>query len=123
MLYLITERVLSSGTSVIIESPFPPERIAKRVDELAEKYEFDCLQIRLFADPEIIFERFKTRAKSGERHSGHVDLTILDETEKAIFGGHGKIGKIPLDCPFLDVDTSDFTKIDYTKIIDFINKS
>lgn len=123
LLYLITERLLSAGLSVIIESPFPPERLAKKIQDFQGKYEFDCVQVRIFAEPDVLFDRFKTRINSGERHAGHVDSTILDETKKAIFAGNGTIRKVPINCPFVDVDTTDFTKINYTEIINLIKKS
>lgn len=119
-LYLVTERVLMAGVSVIIESPFPPERVATKIQEIQKLVKFECYQIRLYADPEMLFDRFKNRISTGERHPGHVDNTIMNETKESMYMGDGKIGKIPLDCPFLDIDTTNFTKIDYNKIVKFI---
>lgn len=118
ILYHITEENLKAHKSLIIETNFDPKFANKKFLEFKEKYDFLPFQIRCIANGEILFERFKNRANSIERHPGHVDNTNLEEWELLI--KKGKIEAIEIGGNILDIETTDFESIDYKKLFDII---
>ena len=112
--YLITESILKAKKSLIIETNFDPEFANEKITNLNKKYPFIPFQIRCFADGEILFDRFKQRAKE-KRHPGHVDSENLDEWRPILL--KGKIDALDIGGEIIDIDTSDFKKIDYDKLV------
>jgi predicted kinase len=114
LLYKNIESLLSAGVSFIVESNFKPAYDNERFLNLKKKYDFETFQIMCSANGEILFERFKIRSESGERHPGHVDHLNYDEFKDTLLkGGHEKLdigGKV------FDIDTSDFNTINYDKL-------
>ncbi len=121
MLYYVTELLLKAEKSLIIETNFNPEFANQKLLELKEKYHFAPVQIRCFADGEVLFERFKQRAKSTDRHPGHVDGGSLEEFRPILL--QGKIEALSMGGETLDVDTTDFDTVDYEKIVSVIKSA
>ena len=119
LLYYSAEILLKAGKSVMIESNFNPAFATKAFLELKEKYSPEIVQIRCFAQGEVVFERFKARAQSGNRHAGHMDNGNLEGLKPLLL--QEKIEIVDLGGRFIDVDTTDFEKIDYNGIINLIN--
>ncbi len=65
--------LLVVGTSVIIESPLVPRYDNARLRALERDADFLTVQVVLTGDPEVLFERYQTRAERGERHPCHFD--------------------------------------------------
>jgi hypothetical protein len=68
---------------------------------------------------ETLFQRFKSRADSGNRHPGHGDQDVLEELYRNLGDNHSAI--LEIGGPVIEVDTSDFSKIDYRKILEQIS--
>jgi hypothetical protein len=99
-----------------LESNFKPEIDNARFKKLREKYDFTALQILCWADGEVIFERFMARQNSAERHEGHVEEISADEIRQSFVGG--KCPTLNIADKTIEIDTTDFAKVDYQAITD-----
>ena len=70
LLYYFMELLLLARCSFIVESNFAPELDTAQFLNLKQKCEFESLQIQCVTDGEVLFQRFKERSESGERHPG-----------------------------------------------------
>lgn len=118
ILYHETEALLSVGNSLIVETNFHPTFATERFLSLQSKFQFKIFQIRCFADGEVLFERFKKRAFSGERHLGHDDHNNLEEFR--FVTQTGKIESLAVWGTLYDLDTTDLDSIDFSKLIEEI---
>ncbi|MFA5106958.1 MAG: ATP-binding protein [Patescibacteria group bacterium] len=121
LLYYFIESLLSAGVSFIAESNFKPELANETFQALKKKHGFKLLQIMCETKGEVLFERFKARTESGERHPGHVDHLNLDEFKEMLLKG----GHEPLDIggQVYRLDTTDFNSIDYKKLFSAIKSA
>ncbi len=115
ILFHFIEAQLQAGLSFVAESDFKPEEHTAKFKELKHKFGFKPVQVLCQASDEVLLERFKERAKSGERHPGHMDRANLKDFEKALKEDTYE----PLDIggETLTVDTNDFDKIDYPALL------
>lgn len=111
--YVLDEE-LRTGHAAIIESNFKPEYDNARFEVLKETYHMPIIQILCWADGEVIFERFMERQRSSERHAGHV-IDISPEEIRASFVG-GRLPTLSIADETIEVDTTDFTRVDYAQI-------
>ena len=74
--------------------------------------------IELVADGDILLKRFIQRSELGERHPGHVDQTTYGEAVKTFCGEK----PLPFDLGgrYIEVDTSDFSKVDPNALVSAI---
>ncbi len=119
ILYHVAEANLRSNNSVIIETNFDPKFANKRILNLKKKYDFEILQIRFYTEGNVLFERFKKRAFSENRHSGHCDSECLEEWRPILL--KGMIEALDINGDIVDVDTTDFDKINYKEVFDVIS--
>lgn len=114
LLYLVVEKILCSGSSIILESNFKAKPDAEKLEKLKDKYQCYLLQIHGHVEMSLALSRFENRAKSGERHPGHVDHLIYDEMESNFKQGGYEVFDI---CDrTLKVDTTDFDRVNYEAI-------
>ena len=73
VMFSVARELLVAGTSVIIESPLLPRYDNARIRALEREADFLTIQLVLTGDPDVLFERYRTRAERGERHSCHFD--------------------------------------------------
>jgi len=111
LLYHFLEFELCTGRSLIVESNFKAEFDTKKFLGLREKYDFEPFQIQCKVDSNTLFERFKRRSESGERHPGHVDHLSYEEFKSSLLKDHYEI--LDIGGRFFEVDTTDFDTIDY----------
>ena len=119
ILYKIAQSLLKTGQSFILESNFKPEIDRQDFLDLQKNFSFKIIEVLCYADGKILFERFKQRAEGGNRHPGHVDHLCYPEQKKVLMVGKAKsmgIGDL------IEVDTTEFEKIDYNKILITIEK-
>jgi len=121
LMYYIAESLLKANKPLIVETNFKPEYDNKKFLDLKEKYNFEPFQIRCITNGEILFERFKKRAKSNDRHPGHVDDISLAEWKPILL--KGKIEALNIGGKIFDIDTSDFNCIDYVKLFGAIKSA
>lgn len=114
ILHHLTEVFLQSQSSCILESNFKPAFDAAPFHRFRTQYQFFPVQIVCQTDGPVLFERFKQRSASGERHPGHVDHLNYQEFEHHFLNSISE----PLDIggAYLIVDTTVFERIDYLKL-------
>ena len=118
LLYLMTEKILGSGGSIVVESNFKVKPDTKKLKRLKNKYQCRLLQIHCHVEIPLALSRFKNRATSGERHPGHVDHLNYDEMEFNFKQGGYKI--LDICDRSLEVDTTDFDRVNYEAIFELV---
>ncbi|NJN83481.1 MAG: ATP-binding protein [Caldilineaceae bacterium] len=108
---------LGAGNSVIAETAFIPEYDNARFLDLQRMHPCSLMQIYVTASPAILAKRFKDRANSGDRHSGHVD-TRLDENEYLVSLRAGKYAKLDLNTSIIQMDTTEAGMVDYSRLLE-----
>lgn len=112
--YLV-ESQLAAGKDLIVESNFKPEFDNAKFQAWQENYGFSAVQILFEANGEILYERFKARALSGERHPGHVDGQNHEEFRESLLTG--KIEPLAIKGSVITVDTSDYSLVDTAGLV------
>lgn len=120
ILYLITEKILKADLSLILDSNFKTEFDTPKFKILKEKYDFRLIQVVFGCDGKTLFERFKKRSESDERHPGHVDHANYAEFEDLLL--KGEQGPLDLVGEIIRIDTTDFAKVNYEKQVEQISK-
>ncbi|MDQ2902886.1 MAG: ATP-binding protein [Ktedonobacteraceae bacterium] len=118
LLYHFIEVQLRAGGSLITESNFDPLYAGARFLSLKERYGFEPIQIQCFTEGTVLLERIKARSTSGERHPGHEEHIYYHEFVDVLL--RGKLDSLDIGGQLLEVDTTDFTKVDYKKVLDWI---
>ena len=118
LLYYFLESLLRSGNSLVVESNFKAEYDSKKFLNFIKEYGYTPLQIQCKTKGDVLFERFKKRSESGERHPGHVDHLNYTEFEESLLKGSYEPLEIGGDV--IDIDTTDFNEIDYDGLYDKI---
>jgi len=120
-IYAAIQQAVDSDGSLIIEGNFwrkQRARIRKIVPESASVAEVFCT-----ADPAMIWQRFHERHRQGNRHPGHRDHlwgpTMWLDLTCSKLGWHW-IKPVGISQRLLRVDTTDFSKLDYQAIKDFV---
>lgn len=113
LLFNVFEKLLKSKKSFIVESNFNPIHHSEKLRELLNRYGFNVVEIFLDADPKVLFERYKDRWNSGERHRGHADNERFAEFEMRL---KDNVFPLKLSEKLIQIDTSDFNSIDYDSL-------
>jgi hypothetical protein len=95
-----------------VETAFIPIFHTARFLGLKEQYGFSPIQVYCAADDAVLFERFQARVACGERHPGHVDHLATHE-QFAAASKKGKYGILEIGGPLLQIDITDWTKVDH----------
>ncbi len=120
LFYYFAEVLLKAGGSFILESNFKPQFDNPKIQALKEKYSFQVTQIICKAEGRVLFERFKARAESGNRHPGHVDTLNYKEFENSLLTDDAE--PLSIEGKIIEVDTNDFGKINIDQIVNQIKE-
>jgi Predicted kinase len=115
LMFYFAEMQLEVGRSLILDNAFDPALSTSRFIALKAKYNAEIIQIICNSNQETLFERFKERATSGNRHPGHGDEIVFDELRANLAKEQSPIMEI--GGTIIEVDTTDFTKINYQAIL------
>jgi predicted kinase len=116
LMYSFAQVQLAAGRSLILDNAFYPNLASPKFQVLIKAYGPNVLQMICNANSDILYERFKQRAESGERHPGHVDMQSLEEYRETLqrnmplqmdIGGH-----------LLQIDTTDLVAFRYDVIFE-----
>ena len=118
ILYYVAEALLSAGCSLTLESNFYPEFTTPKLLAIRARYPFEPFIVQCTASREILFQRFKQRAESSQRHPGHLDHTLYAEFEETSFDDDRYRLEISGTC--VKIDTSDFQRVDYNGLVEQI---
>lgn len=114
LLYSIVEEMLKARKSLIIESNFSPSYDDEIFIKLKEKYSFFPIIIYCEANGEVLFERFKARSLSLQRHPGHRDEGNGNEFKELLLKGVAP--QLSMEAKKFHLDTTNITNIDLTEI-------
>ena len=115
LLYHCVAMQLKVGRSLIVESNFRGEFAAARFLDLKTTYGFEPFQILCRTERDVLLERFKRRARSGERHPGHLDALLIEEF--AAGQQDTEYDFLPLGGTTITVDTTDFANVNYPALV------
>ena len=118
LLYYFVELQLAAGRSLIVESNFHAPTAGPAFEALRAKYPFRVVQVFCRTEPQVLMERFKTRAATTDRHPGHVELQNIDEFRAALAAE--ACAPIPLEGKLITLDTTDFALVDYKSVVEEI---
>src|SRR5258706_3400425 len=94
LMFYFAEAELGVGNSIIMDNSFHPPISTPRFQELKQKFNAESVQIICNSSKEILFERFKARSETGNRHPGHGDKDVLDELYKNLVDEHSQLLEI-----------------------------
>lgn len=117
------EQQLSSGYSIIIEGNFKPEYDSLKFQKWKKLYNCNIIQILCYADNDILYDRFMSRANSGERHPGHSDVNAKEEWRDFFSNPKNIVQPIDVESKIKKVDTSDFSILNLEDISAFISQT
>ena len=115
----LAENLLSRNCSVILESNFKEEFDAPQIRDLLEKTASNCMQIVCGAQGDVLVERFSKRESSTER-SPLQFATNVDEWKPKLKKGFDEPMRLP--GKIVSVDTTDFSKVDTSSILDAVGE-
>ena len=121
MMY-VTERIFETGNLIIIEGNFVPAGV-KKIDEagvikqLIDKYGYTPLTFKFTGDTQTLYKRFIEREKTIER--GEVNKIGTDVPYDSFNQWCHNLNNFNVGGKIVQVDTTDFTKVDFNTYIEF----
>jgi len=115
MMFYFAKAELEVGHSIIMDNSFCPPVSNSRFQALKKQYNAESIQIVCDSDRETLFQRFRARADSGTRHPGHGDYDVLEELYANLANAPSQV--LEISGSVIEVDTTDFAKIDYQEIL------
>ncbi len=74
------------------------------------------MQVLCRATSEVLLARFMARARSGERHPGHIDHLSYAEFAETLRRGPAE--PLEIGGPLFEVDTTDWAAVDYAGLLE-----
>lgn len=118
----VTEELMRAGTSFLIESNFSAKFHSEKFGRLVDQYGYYPLQILCKTEPEVLMERVTRRIQSGERHFAHKEQGEIDSGRFRTGIGEGRLDPLVIGGKMFELDTTDFTTIDYEGLYAYIDK-
>ena len=128
ILYYMAEAQMRTGGNIILENVFH-DREKEELTALAKKYSYQILTVLFQGEIEKVYQRYMEREMSPARHRGHAALSSYPEKDR--------MDSCPPPIPLEEfrewiismgisqfslgerilVDTTDFTSVDYPKLV------
>lgn len=118
IMHYFLDSVMTTGQSIIIEGNFKTEFEAQHITPRLKQYNYQAIQVMCQCDGEILFERFKERSESKNRHPGHCDTGNYDELKDSLLVG--KYSPLDIDSKIIIFDSTDLKNLDYNSVFDQI---
>lgn len=124
LIYLTIETILKSGNDCVVETYWDAKFAEPRLKDLFERYNVQCIQIFCKASVEELAKRFEDRSNT-TRHEAHMDTQRIDTGYLTqVFDVNNERNKpLNLSCKLIELDTTDFTKINLRQIVDEIRRN
>lgn len=119
LLHYFLDSLMPTGQSIIIEGNFKTEFESQHLLPRLDKYNYQALQIMCQCDGQILFERFKQRSESGNRHPGHCDTGNYDELKESLL--LGKYQPLDIKSKIIIFDSTNLDHLNYDSIFSEIN--
>ena len=115
LIWLLAERILAVKVPAIIEGNFRGTVAETHLRTIAAATDCRFFQINCWADADILIERYRERAKVGDRHPGHLDDPEDPSLREQLANG----GYDPLDIggDVFELNMNDKDAIDYARIL------
>ena len=120
MMFYFANAALEVGHSIIMDNSFYPPVSNQRFQALKEQHNAETIQIVCDSDCDTLFQRFRSRADSGVRHPGHGDFEVLEELSAYLAGDSSQV--LDIGGTVIEVDTTDFSKVNYQKILEQVKE-
>ncbi len=111
----VFEQLLEAKIGFVMEANFNPAYDAEKYRAWQAKHGFRLVQILCHADGEVVYQRFKERVERGERHPGHCDGANAEPFREYLLAG--KCAPLEVPGPVIEVDTTQFDRVDYGAIV------
>lgn len=115
MMFYFARAELQVGHSLIMDNSFYPPVSNPRFQALKEQYHAESIQIVCDSDRETLFQRFKSRADSDNRHPGHGDQDVLEDLYVYLTDISSQV--LDIGGYVIKVDTTEFSTVDYQEIL------
>jgi predicted ABC-type ATPase len=119
LMFYFAKKIVETNKPFILETYFS-QMSEKEIANLKNEFNIRPIQIVCSASSGIIFDRVKNRVDSGQRHPGHVDDMRYDELAEKT---KKEYEPLRIGGSLMIVDTSDFDKINYDEIYEFISEN
>jgi predicted kinase len=116
VMYHLLEAQLEIGVSIVVETAFRTDLDTAKFQALLAKYPHKPIQVHVTADEDVRFKRFSERAKTPDRHPGHVDEDVSREDFGAQFG-LDPFDTLPIGGHVIEIDSTDFSDVDDEDIV------
>ena len=115
MMFYFARAELEVGHSIIMDNSFYPPASNPRFLALKKQYHVESIQIVCDSDRETLFQRFRSRTETGNRHPGHGDQDVLEELYVNLADASSQ--ELDIGGSVIEVDTTDFADVDYQGIL------
>ena len=115
LLFVWLDRELQAGRDCVIEANFESERDTPRFVALADRYAVQWVQVLVVCDGDTLWQRHIARGNDGSRHPGHQEAAVALELRERLLTG--RVAPLTLDAPCIELDTTDFMKIDAVAVM------
>lgn len=119
LMHYFLDSIMSIGQSIIIEGNFKPEFETQYIKDRLLKFNYQSLQIMCQCDGQILFERFKKRSESGQRHPGHCDTSNYNELKPLLLSG--KFEPMDIGGKIITFDSTNLDHLNYQGIFDQVS--
>ncbi|QQS23368.1 AAA family ATPase [bacterium] len=120
MLRYITEQLSRSNSNFIIDSNFSNGVQTDEFINMMKNARHRIIEVFLHTDGEVLYERFRDRIK--DRHPIHLEhFQGFEDFRETI--SKGSLQPLSLDGIVIRVDTTDFSKLDESKLLEEIKNS
>jgi predicted kinase len=116
LLFDLAHRLLTAGTSVIIEGNFDPEQSTDRFATIVRDDGAAVVQVIVRADADELVERYKRRDASGKRHAIHVDGDRVSDKSFEAQLQRDSLPPLKVEGQVIEIDTTDGETVDVTAI-------
>lgn len=121
VMYHFIETQLEAGLSFVVEADFKPEEQTGQLQALEKRFQFVPFQVFCTARKEVLLDRFKERLDSHKRHPGHKDKENFPDFKDDVL--KEEYGLLEIGGGKYTVDTTDFEKIDYSRLFAALNRA
>lgn len=116
IIHHILDILMATGQSIIIEGNFKTEFESQYLKPRLKQFDYKAVQIMCQCDGKILFDRFKQRSESGERHPGHCDTGNYEELRDSLLVG--KYQPLDINSQNIIFDSTNLTTLDYSSVFD-----
>ena len=120
LIHYFLDTFMVTQQPLIVEGNFKPEFESVEMISRLHKFNYSAIQIMCSCDGKILFERFKKRSESGERHPGHCDTGNYDELKDGLL--KGKYEPLNINSPIIIFDSTDLDHLNYQPIFDQLSQ-